>query len=92
VVDGAYDVTSSGGRAGRPAHIRTLGPGEVFGEIGLLEGRPRTATVTATAAGAVYRVPGSEFLRVVADGGATFAALRDLAGSRLLRTHRNLIR
>lgn len=92
VTDGSFEVTSSGGRAGRPARVRTLGPGDVFGEIGVLGARPRTATVTAISPGSVYRVPGADFLEVVAEGGATFAALRDLAGTRLLRTHRGLTR
>ncbi|MGN6472162.1 MAG: cyclic nucleotide-binding domain-containing protein [Mycobacteriales bacterium] len=87
VVDGGFDVTSSGGRAGRPTFVRSLGPGDVFGEIGLLEARPRTATVTATSAATVYRVPGADFLGAVAGGGAALGALRALAGDRLLRTH-----
>lgn len=87
VVDGSFDVTSSGGRAGRPTFVRSLGAGDVFGEIGLLEARLRTATVTATSAATAYRVPGTEFLSAVAGGGAAFGALRALAGDRLMRTH-----
>jgi CRP/FNR family transcriptional regulator, cyclic AMP receptor protein len=43
LVDGAVDVRRNGRR------IRTMGPGEFFGEIALVSDRPRTATVTTTA-------------------------------------------
>ena len=42
IVDGTADVTIGG------AKKATLGPGDFFGEIALLDGGPRTATVTAT--------------------------------------------
>lgn len=42
IVEGEAEVTKDG------QSIRTLGPGDFFGEIALLEHTPRTATVTAT--------------------------------------------
>ncbi len=42
LVEGTADVTIGGKKKA------TLGPGEFFGEIALLDGGPRTATVTAT--------------------------------------------
>jgi predicted MFS family arabinose efflux permease len=51
--------------------IATLGPGTGFGEIGLLHGVPRTASVTAVSDGEVLRVPGTAFLNAVGTGVVT---------------------
>ena len=42
IEEGTADVTRDGG------YVATLGPGDFFGEIGLIESERRTATVVAT--------------------------------------------
>jgi MFS family permease len=54
-------------------HVRTMGPGQGFGELGLLNGTPRTATVSAATDSVVLRVPGAAFLHAVGPGAATGA-------------------
>jgi CRP-like cAMP-binding protein len=61
-----------------PDHLRTMGPGEVFGEIGLLRGVPRTATVTAETDGALLALDGSDFLGLVSAGPLVGPRLADL--------------
>ncbi|MBI4915789.1 MAG: cyclic nucleotide-binding domain-containing protein [Acidobacteria bacterium] len=47
IADGAVDVHTHD-TAGRPLQLATLGPGEFFGEVAMLTGRPRTATIVAS--------------------------------------------
>ncbi len=56
-----------------------------FGEIGLLQRRPRTATVTAHTAGTLWRLPGQAFLDALDDVAATPASLLDEMNRRLQR-------
>ena len=59
-------------------HLRTMGPGQVFGEIGLLRGIPRTATVTAATDGALLALDGADFLELVNAGALVRPRLLDL--------------
>lgn len=46
------------------AEVRTLGPGDFFGELALLGGGQRTATVTATSPARLLVLFGTEFRRL----------------------------
>jgi CRP-like cAMP-binding protein len=48
-----------------------MGEGEGFGEIGLLSGSPRTATVTAVGRGTLVALDGPDFLELVNGLGVT---------------------
>jgi len=55
-----------------------MGPDEVFGEIGLLSGVPRTATVTAVAATRLVALAKHDFLELVNSGPGLTYTLLDL--------------
>jgi MFS family permease len=57
--------------------LRTMGPGESFGEIGLLTSVPRTATVTAESDGRLFALDREGFLRLVDTGPALVTQLLD---------------
>lgn len=59
VVTGSATVV----RDGRP--IAQIGPGGFFGELSLLDGRPRTASVTADEATTCLALPTWEFQRLI---------------------------
>jgi CRP-like cAMP-binding protein len=63
-----------------------MGPGTYFGEIGVLEGIPRTATVTTLEPSHMLRIEGDAFLAAVTAGPTPTTLLED-ARSRLARTH-----
>jgi hypothetical protein len=67
-------------------HLPSMEEGAYFGEIGLLERIPRTATVTASRDSRVLRISGDDFLQTLADAPASTALLEG-ARSRLVRTH-----
>jgi CRP-like cAMP-binding protein len=71
-------VTQAKDAGGQPRFLRTLGPDDVFGEIGLLGGVPRTATVTAAAEGALLALDGQRFLELVAAGPGLSSRLLDV--------------
>ncbi|HSW43630.1 MAG TPA: MFS transporter [Patescibacteria group bacterium] len=79
---GTFGVTrrlgGATGAAVRVEALRTMGPGEVFGEIGLLRGIPRTATVTAAADGTLLALDGADFLALVNSGPLVGPRLLDL--------------
>jgi CRP-like cAMP-binding protein len=87
VVDGRLGVASTGGTGGTPIVLGDLGPDDCFGEIGLVHGRPRTATVTTHTTCRLYRVPGDDFLGAVSASSAWGPAVFDLAKTRLVRSH-----
>ena len=57
-----------------------LGPGEIFGEMAVLELKPRSATATATTAAEVYFIPREELLIMLGDSPAlSLELLREIS-------------
>ncbi len=81
ILDGLADATV-GGR-----YIATIGEGETVGELALLDGEPRNATVTAVTELVVREVDGGSFLTALAETPqVTLGLLRQLA-TRLRRAN-----
>jgi MFS family permease len=78
ILDGTYAVTQFAD--GETRELRRMGADEVFGEIGLLSGIPRTATVTSIGPGRLLGLEGTDFIELVASGSGV--------SSRLLGLHR----
>jgi len=77
--DSLYVILSGTAKALGKAAARTLGAGDYFGELGLLDGAPRSATVVATRELHVMRLPRRSFLELAQDDPAiSFTMLRNL--------------
>lgn len=79
IESGSFTV-SQADESGEPSILRHLGPDEVFGEIGLLNRVPRSATVTADAAGKLLEMDGDDFLTLVGANPDVRARLLGLYG------------
>jgi CRP-like cAMP-binding protein/predicted MFS family arabinose efflux permease len=88
IVDGRLSVAARG-EGEQPVALDDLATGAFFGEIGLLEQIPRTATVTTRVPTTLLRVDGASFLDALTES-APSAALVDGASLRLRRTHPSL--
>lgn len=85
LLEGEMAVRSSS--AGAPdVELPPMGPGSWFGEIGLLQRIPRTATVTAATDSRVLRLSGEDFLGSLSTTPASTALLEG-ARVRMARTH-----
>jgi len=83
---GEFDVVSRGEREGEARVVNTLGPSDHFGEIGLIEGMPATATVRSKGKGRVLEIPGEAFLTFV-DASASLTEVADRVSGWLAKTH-----
>lgn len=88
LVDGQVEV-SARGEGSRRRHLRTMGPRSYFGEIGILRGVPRTATVQTTEPSTLWRISADDFQAALSSGAAS-ASMLTLASSRLARSHPRL--
>jgi predicted MFS family arabinose efflux permease len=77
IVRGQVEVTQG------VQHLRTEGPGDFFGEIGLLRSVPRTATVTATEATELVSLTRDDFLGAVQGTEASMVAAYEIVTGRL---------
>jgi CRP-like cAMP-binding protein/predicted MFS family arabinose efflux permease len=85
VVSGRLSVSGRGEHEEARA-LGRLGPGDYFGEIGLIEQSPRTATVTADEPARLLRIGGDDWLGALAAEPPS-PALLEAAALRLGRTH-----
>jgi MFS family permease len=88
IAEGALEVRRGTGVAEHV--VATLGEGGYVGEIGLLEKRPRTATVVATEPSRLLRIPGDDFLRIVNEGPRISPTLISVMASRLAASQEDL--
>ena len=64
VITGTVKISSSG-PDGRNAILNLIGPGEIFGEIAVLDGAPRSADATANTNCELYIIDRRDFLPFV---------------------------
>ena len=74
LVEGQVEVTASDA-GGAARHLRDLGSGTYFGEIGLTRGLPRTATVTTTASTTLWRIDATDFFAALQITGLSSTAM-----------------
>jgi CRP/FNR family cyclic AMP-dependent transcriptional regulator len=79
IADGNAVVTSNG------TELATLGPGDFFGEVAILDGGRRTATVTTTTPSRLFVLFGTEFRQLQQAHPAIAAQLEEALATRVDR-------
>jgi MFS family permease len=80
IQSGTFTVTQAAPNGGAPTVLRTLGADDVFGELGLLNRSPRSATVTADGPGLLLALERDDFLALVGAAGPLRGRLLSLYG------------
>jgi MFS family permease len=78
ITKGSFAVTQTDAVTGESRRLRTLGPDQVFGELGLLNEAPRSATITAESDGIVLAMQARDFLALVGAEGPLRGRLQNL--------------
>jgi CRP/FNR family cyclic AMP-dependent transcriptional regulator len=79
--DSFFVILSGEAKVRRKPTARALGTGDYFGELALLDGGPRSASVVATEELHVMRLPRQPFLQLVEeDAGVALTILTELGG------------
>jgi len=86
LTDGKVEVTARRERGRKDHHIRFMTAPAYVGEIGLLQGIARTATVTATEPCRLWRIDGDAFLEAVTQAPLSSTFVSGMT-TRLNRTH-----
>jgi MFS family permease len=86
VISGYLDVVHTSRPGAAPVTVNTLEGGDYFGEIGLLQHIPRTATVSAVMQSKLLRIDGQDFLDVINQAPAISGTLVHGMAVRLART------
>lgn len=77
ILDGEFDVTVHGN------HVHTLKAGDFFGEISMIDGKPRTATVVARSSASCFALPRAAFSQILEAEPAVAHALLVALATRL---------
>ncbi len=68
VIEGSVKVSRTN-EDGKSIILSILGPGDYFGEMALIDNRPRSATVTTRSAAEMVVIPGRTFRRIISNNG-----------------------
>lgn len=85
VIESGSMAVRSRGAGPTDAELPSMSEGQYFGEIGLLNKIPRTATVTAAEQSTLLKITGDDFLQAMTTGTASVSMLEG-ARTRLART------
>lgn len=77
ILEGTAQVSLAG------SSLRELGPGDYFGEISMIDGKPRSATVAATSDLTTFAIPHNQFADLVQRDAELASALLTSLCSRL---------
>lgn len=87
ILEGQVQVVREHPHLSTPITLAALGAGEVVGEMGLLDGEPRSATVTALEETVAMRVPEHALRSCIARHPDVYASLLKVLSKRLRSTN-----